>query len=87
MIKARALAKEPEILLADEPTGNLAYKMGRNVLEIMEAMTRKEQNRTVIIVTHKEAICPLGDRVIRLSDGKIIENYTQRFSPAKELYW
>ena len=84
---ARALAKEPEILLADEPTGNLDYKIGRQVLEIMEAMTGKEQNRTVFIVTHNEAICPLGDRVIRLSDGLVAEDYTQKFTPASELYW
>lgn len=84
---ARALAKEPEILLADEPTGNLDYKIGRSVLEIMEAMTGKTQNRTVIIVTHNEAICPLGDRVVRLSDGQIAENYTQEYVSAKELYW
>ncbi len=84
---ARALAKEPEILLADEPTGNLDYKIGRNVLEIMEAMTGKAQNRTVVIVTHNPAICPLGDRVVRLSDGKVAENYTQKYTPAKELYW
>jgi putative ABC transport system ATP-binding protein len=84
---ARALAKEPEVLLADEPTGNLDYKIGRSVLEIMEAMTGKAQNRTVIIVTHNEAICPLGDRVVRLSDGQIVENYTQEYVTAKELYW
>ncbi|MFX0182670.1 MAG: ABC transporter ATP-binding protein [Candidatus Hodarchaeota archaeon] len=84
---ARALAKEPEVLLADEPTGNLDYKIGRSVLEIMEAMTGKAQNRTVIIVTHNEAICPLGDRVVRLSDGQIVENYTQEYVSAKELYW
>ena len=84
---ARALAKEPEILLADEPTGNLDYQIGRNVLEIMEAMTGKAQNRTVVIVTHNPAICPLGDRVVRLSDGKVVENYTQKYTPAKELYW
>ena len=84
---ARALAKEPEILLADEPTGNLDYEIGRQILELMEAMTGKTLNRTVIIVTHNNAICPLGDRVISLSDGKIIENYTQKYTPAKELYW
>ena len=84
---ARALAKEPEILLADEPTGNLDYAIGRQVLEIMEAMAGKEQNRTVIIVTHNPAICPLGDRVVRISDGNVAENYTQQFTPAKELYW
>jgi putative ABC transport system ATP-binding protein len=84
---ARALAKEPELLLADEPTGNLDYQIGRQILEIMEVMTGKAQNRTVIIVTHNEAICPLGDRVVKLSDGKIIENYSQTFTPAKELYW
>ncbi|MFX0087224.1 MAG: ABC transporter ATP-binding protein [Candidatus Hodarchaeota archaeon] len=84
---ARALAKEPEILLADEPTGNLDFKIGRSILEIMESMTGKTQNRTVLIVTHNEAICPLGDRVIRLSDGLIVENYTQDYIPAKDLYW
>jgi putative ABC transport system ATP-binding protein len=84
---ARALAKEPEVLLADEPTGNLDFKIGRSVLEIMEAMTGKAQNRTVIIVTHNEALCPLGDRVVRLSDGQIVENYTQEYVSAKELYW
>ena len=84
---ARALAKEPELLLADEPTGNLDFKIGRSILEIMEAKAGKDKNRTVIIVTHNEAIAPLGDRVIKLSDGLITENYTQEFTPAKDLYW
>jgi putative ABC transport system ATP-binding protein len=84
---ARALAKEPEILLADEPTGNLDFAIGRQVLEIMEAMTGKAQNRIVIIVTHNPAICALGDRVIRISDGLVVENYTQEYTKAKELYW
>jgi putative ABC transport system ATP-binding protein len=84
---ARALAKEPELLLADEPTGNLDFRIGRHVLEIMETMTGKEQNRTVLIATHNPAIRALGDRVLRLSDGNIVENYTQKFTPAKELYW
>ncbi|MHA1966612.1 MAG: ABC transporter ATP-binding protein [Candidatus Hodarchaeales archaeon] len=84
---ARALAKEPEILLADEPTGNLDFKIGRSILEIMESMTGKRQNRTVFIVTHNEAICPLGDRVIRLSDGQVVENYKQKYVKAADLYW
>lgn len=84
---ARALAKESEILLADEPTGNLDYKTGRSVLESMEKMTGKKFKRTVFIVTHNAAICALGDRVIRLSSGEITENYTQEYTPAKELYW
>ena len=84
---ARALAKEPELLLADEPTGNLDFNIGRSILEIMESMTGKDKNRTVIIVTHNEAIAPLGDRVIRLSDGLVAENFTQEYTPAKDLYW
>lgn len=84
---ARAMVKEPEILLADEPTGNLDFNIGRSVLEAMEAITGKKKNRTLIIVTHNEAICPLGDRVIRLSSGTIAENYTQECTSAKDLYW
>ncbi|MFX1252527.1 MAG: ABC transporter ATP-binding protein [Promethearchaeota archaeon] len=84
---ARAMAKEPEVLLADEPTGNIDYNIGRSVLEAMEAVAGKKKNRTLIIVTHNEAICPLGDRVIRLSSGTVAENYTQEYTPAKELYW
>ncbi|MHA2295419.1 MAG: ABC transporter ATP-binding protein [Candidatus Hodarchaeales archaeon] len=84
---ARALAKEPEILLADEPTGNLDFKIGRQVLEAMEAMVGKKYNRTLIIVTHNEAICPAGDRVIRLSDGEVAENYIQEYIPMKDLFW
>ena len=53
----------------------------------MEAMTGKDKNRTVIVVTHNEAIAPLGDRVIHLSDGLVSENFTQEFTPAKDLYW
>ncbi|MFW9995758.1 MAG: ABC transporter ATP-binding protein [Candidatus Odinarchaeota archaeon] len=84
---ARALAKEPEILLADEPTGNLDFKIGCQVLEAMESMTGKKYNRTLVVVTHNEALCPAGDRVIRLSDGEVAENYTQKYTPVKELYW
>jgi len=84
---ARALGKEPELLLADEPTGNLDYETGRRVLEIMESVTGKKHGRTIFIITHNPAIRPLGDRVIRLSSGRIAENYTQEFTPAKDLYW
>ena len=71
----------------EEFCSNLDFGIGRHVLEIMEAMTGKEQNRTVLIATHNPAIRALGDRVVRISDGKIVENYTQKFTPAKELYW
>lgn len=67
---ARAIAKNPKILLCDEPTGALDYKTGKQVLQILQDMSRKK-GATVIIVTHNGAIAPIGDRVIRMHDGSI----------------
>jgi putative ABC transport system ATP-binding protein len=66
----RALAKDPAILLADEPTGNLDFRMGQKVLRVMQNLNRQE-GRTVILVTHNTAIGKLGDRVVHLHDGQI----------------
>ncbi|MCO5185345.1 MAG: ABC transporter ATP-binding protein [Anaerolineae bacterium] len=67
---ARALAKNPLILLADEPTGNLDFRVGRKVLRVMQDLNRQD-GRTVVLVTHNTAIGQIGDRVIHLRDGNI----------------
>lgn len=67
---ARAVAKNPKILLCDEPTGALDYETGKQVLQILQDMSRV-QGTTVIIVTHNAAIAPIADRVIRMRDAKV----------------
>ncbi len=67
---ARAVAKNPKILLCDEPTGALDYRTGKQVLGILEDMSRK-QGATVVIVTHNAAIAPIADRVIRMHDARV----------------
>lgn len=60
-----AIAKNPKILLCDEPTGALDYQTGKQVLKILQNMSR-ESNATVVIVTHNSAITPIADRVIHI---------------------
>ena len=67
---ARAVAKNPKILLCDEPTGALDYRTGKQVLGILEDMSRK-QGATVIIVTHNGAIAGIADRVVRMHDARV----------------
>nr|WP_207783659.1 ABC transporter ATP-binding protein [Lactobacillus helveticus] len=67
---ARAIAKKPELLLCDEPTGALDYKTGKRILKILQDMSRKNGS-TVLIVTHNTAIAPIADKVIRIHDGGI----------------
>ena len=67
---ARAIAKKPELLLCDEPTGALDYKTGKQILKILQDMSRKNGS-TVLIVTHNAAIAPIADKVIRVHDGSI----------------
>ena len=84
---ARAIAKNPDVLLCDEPTGALDSKTGLLVLESLEQLNRTLGTLTVII-THNAVIADMGDRVLRLSDGRIVDehrNATRR--PARELSW
>jgi putative ABC transport system ATP-binding protein len=67
---ARALAKDPDLLLCDEPTGNLDVATGREILAFLQRLT-KDHGKTCLVVTHNTAIAPIGDRVIRLRDGRV----------------
>ncbi len=67
---ARAVAKNPKILLCDEPTGALDYQTGKQVLQILQDMSRKK-GATVVIVTHNAALAPIADRVIHMHDAKV----------------
>ena len=68
---ARAIAPHPPIIMADEPTGALDSKTGRHVLEILHAL-HQEMGTTVILITHDNSIAATAERVVRISDGKII---------------
>lgn len=84
---ARAVAKRPEVLLCDEPTGALDYPTGRLVLEVLERVNRQLGTITVII-THNVAIANMADRVIRISSGEIVEIHRNEKKVApSELTW
>ncbi|MBF0818655.1 ABC transporter ATP-binding protein [Streptococcus acidominimus] len=67
---ARAVAKRPKMLLCDEPTGALDYQTGKQVLQILQDMSKKE-GATVVIVTHNAALAPIADRVIQMRDARV----------------
>lgn len=69
---ARALAKNPKLLLCDEPTGALDYNTGKQILQLLQDTCRKE-NITVILITHNSALAPMADRLIRFKSGKVVE--------------
>ena len=67
---ARALAKNPKLLLCDEPTGALDYNTGKSILKLLQDMCR-ERGMTVIVITHNSALAPMADRLIRIKNGKV----------------
>lgn len=67
---ARALAKNPKLLLCDEPTGALDYQTGKAILKLLQDMCRKK-GMTVIVITHNSAITPMADRVIKIKNGRV----------------
>ena len=71
---ARALAKRPKLLLCDEPTGALDYVTGKEVLRLLQDTCRRD-GMTVLIITHNSALMPMGDRVIRIRSGKVLESW------------
>jgi putative ABC transport system ATP-binding protein len=83
----RAIIKNPDILLCDEPTGALDYKTSKDILKLLEQINQKYGN-TIIIVTHNDAIKNMADRVITLRDGVIRKNYiNQNKVKAADLEW
>ena len=83
----RAIVKNPDILLCDEPTGALDYKTGKEILKLIETVNQTYGN-TVIMVTHNDAIRLMADRVVRLRDGAIRSNETNAVKvPAQDLEW
>ena len=83
----RAIVKNPDILLCDEPTGALDYNTSKDILRLIETVNQKYGN-TVVMVTHNDAIKDMADRVIKLKDGMIRKNYTnEQKIPAMELEW
>lgn len=84
---ARAIAKNPQILLCDEPTGALDYKSGKEILRLLHDMSKKE-GKTVILVTHNSALKDMGDKVIKVKNGKIeSEIRICNPKPIEEIEW
>lgn len=84
---ARAVAKNPKILLCDEPTGALDYRTGKQVLQILQDMSRIK-GATVVIVTHNAAIAPIADRVIQMHDGSVKDiNINKNPKKIEEIEW
>lgn len=83
----RAIVKNPDILLCDEPTGALDYNTSKEILKLIEEVNKKYGN-TIVMVTHNDAIKHMADRVITLRDGMIRKNYINETKiPAAELDW
>ena len=80
---ARALANNPKIILADEPTGNLDSKSGKEVLDILHGLWEK-QGKTIVIITHEPVVAAYAERSIRLRDGKIEGDTRQKSRKAEE---
>lgn len=68
---ARALSSKPDIILADEPTGNLDSKTGMDVISLLK-VTSREFNQTIVMITHNEEIALMADRMIRIEDGRVV---------------
>ncbi|HBI63508.1 MAG TPA: ABC transporter ATP-binding protein [Clostridiales bacterium] len=83
----RAIVKNPDILLCDEPTGALDYQTSKEILKLIETVNRKYGN-VVLMVTHNDAIKDMADRVVRMHDGMIRKNYRNEMRvPAENLDW
>ena len=84
---ARALAKNPKLLLCDEPTGALDYQTGKAILKLLQDMCR-ERGMTVIVITHNSALTPMADRVIKIKNGKVSRmTMNVHPTPIEEIEW
>ena len=84
---ARALAKNPKLLLCDEPTGALDYRTGKQVLALLQR-TCRETGRTVIVITHNTALTAMADRIIQVKSGQILSNKVNEHPvPVEQIEW
>jgi putative ABC transport system ATP-binding protein len=84
---ARALAKNPKLLLCDEPTGALDYETGKAVLKLLQECSRKN-GMTVVIITHNSALTAMADRVIKVKSGKIASvKLNEHVVPVEDIEW
>ena len=84
---SRAIAKNPKILLCDEPTGALDYVTGKSILSLL-LNTCRNTSKTVIVITHNQALTAMADRVIRVKSGKIISNIVNDAPvPVEQIEW
>ena len=84
---ARALIKNPRLLLCDEPTGALDYKTGKQVLALLQDTCRRT-GRTVIVITHNTALTGMADRIIQVRSGQIVSNQVNEHPvPVQEIEW
>lgn len=84
---ARAVAKNPKLLLCDEPTGALDYKTGKQILQLLQDTCRRD-GITVVLITHNGALAPMADRLIRFKSGQVIEMTTNAApTPIAEIEW
>ena len=84
---ARAIAKKPKLLLCDEPTGALDYETGKEVLQLLQDICRDE-NMTVLIITHNSALAPMAHKVVRFRSGKVVgEDVNPAPTPIADIEW
>ena len=84
---ARAIAKNPKLLLCDEPTGALDYETGKEVLQLLQDICRDE-NMTVLIITHNSALAPMAHKVVRFRSGKVVgEDVNPAPTPIADIEW
>ena len=84
---ARAIAKNPKLLLCDEPTGALDYVTGKQILQLLQDTCRKD-GITVVLITHNAALAPMADRLIRFKSGKVIEmSVDPSPTPINQIEW
>lgn len=84
---ARAIAKNPKLLLCDEPTGALDYETGKNILKLLHDICRNNQ-KTVIVITHNTAITQMADRVIHIKNGTVVgEELNKEPMPVEQIEW